>query len=124
MRVYLSILLAASAYAAEITGVVNDPSAAPIPNARIECGGRIAKTTGDGAVRMAARSRGTAQITAVDVQPATVDVEDGAASSVTLELPAIAERLLVVGGRSEVLAEQAPAAAAVLTRADIERRQL
>ncbi|MCS7314163.1 MAG: TonB-dependent receptor [Bryobacterales bacterium] len=106
-----------------VQGVVVDPSGGAIAGARVECGGRSARTAADGRFFISGPERCLARVEAPGFETRTVEIVGSAAVRVELPVAALAERIVVSATRRETPLEEAGLAGDVFTRADLAARQ-
>lgn len=118
----LALLLVSALAACAADGTVIDPSGRPIPNARVECAGRVARTGPDGRFSFPSIERCAATVSAAGFQTLRLDLTARPAR-IELAIAALEDRVVVSATRRETNIEDIGAAATVLTAQDLELRQ-
>lgn len=122
--VLLCMMGAVSALAQNaVQGVVVDSSGGAVAGARIECGGREARTAYDGRFSIPGVEHCQARVEAPGFETKTIELVASAPARIELPVAALAERIVVSATRRETSLEEAGLAGDVLARADIAARQ-
>lgn len=122
--VLLCMMGAASALAQNaVQGVVVDSSGGAVAGARIECGGREARTAYDGRFSIPGVEHCQARVEAPGFETKTIELVGPGPVRIELAVAALAERIVVSATRRETSLEEAGLAGDVLARADIAARQ-
>jgi outer membrane receptor protein involved in Fe transport len=115
----LTPVLAAETIA--LVGTVLDPSGSAIENARIECAGLVTHTGPDGRFRLPGISECSALISVPGFEEKRARLSTNV--SISLDIAAVTERVLVSAARAETTVEEAGRAANILTQSTFEQRQ-
>ena len=121
-----SILFAAAsvASAAEVRGVILDPSSKPVPNATVRCDSRQTATDSTGRFRLDAPSACTASIAAQGFATASTRLEPGGPEvEIQLEISSRNDRVVVSATRTPTTLEESGVSATVFAPSEIEQRQ-
>jgi vitamin B12 transporter len=103
-----------------VNGAVVDPSARPVPGARVECAGRTATTGLDGRFTFPGIGRCEAAISARGFETKSLTLVSGAETRIELAIAGLSQMVIVSATRHETSLEMSGAAASVVTREDLE----
>jgi outer membrane cobalamin receptor len=120
------LLFAAAAVAlnaAEVRGVVVDPSSRPVPNATVECGGGQTTTDAEGRFALDRTGPCTASVRRAGFETAIVAIEPGKEIRVLLTIASLNDRVVVSATRTPTTIEESGVAASVFTSRDLVERQ-
>jgi len=106
--------------APSVNGAVVDPSARPVPAARVECAGRTATTGLDGRFSFPGVDRCEAAISARGFETKIATLVSGVETRIELAVAGLSETVIVSATRRETNIEQSGASANVITREEIE----
>ncbi len=116
----LFLLTAGLSAAADLQGIVVDPSGRAIAGARVECGGRAASTNIEGRFTLRGFDSCEAEVSAPGFRTARVPLP---AARIELAIAGLSQRIVVSATRRETTAEEAGVAATIFTPAELEARQ-